>query len=585
MPTPGRDRATVRLSKPGSRSAERSGARSAPAPIAVPPRAPVASGADKTPWRRGRRTRRPDRLPFRVRFRPQVGVLEQRALLSGLPTLTALIASTASAEYGQSVTFAATVSDLSAGGATPNGGTVTFSDQSGAIGIETLIDGVAAFTTSSLPSGTVTVTASYGGTADFAPSATGTIVTAAGNGIAGYTGNNGPATDAELNDDQGLTVDSAGDLFIADLGNNVIREIVRANGGIITVAGNGTAGYEGNSGPATDAELNRPSNIAIDSAGDLFIADLLNNVIREVVKASGDIITVAGNGTAGYSGDNGPATAAELNNPCRVAVDSAGDLFIADRNNNVVLEVTPAVTVTISPGGPIGGTAPTRTVLTAQPRPANLGRPVTLTATVKDLKHSGPTPVGSVTFLDGTAILGAAVLRHGKASLKTSSLPLGPNTIQAYYIPGQGFAPSSASVVENVRAHRSRSEAAPSAETGRRAVTSTSMAIRVAGVEAIPVGAATIVGGPTVLGPIPTDQRPFGSDQVSGLFAPQRLRPGLPRRSAIGRPIGLWSDPIGLLAGASTPQATCSSPRITTTSFAYRGSVAKGKRCPENWLT
>ncbi len=132
------------------------------------------------------------------------------------------------------------------------------------------------------------------------------------------------------------------------------------------------------------------------------------------------------------------------------------------------------MTVTISPGGPIRGTAPTRTVLTAQPRPANLGRPVTLRATVKDLKHRGPTPIGSVTFLDGTTILGTAALRHGKASLKTSSLPLGPNTIQVYYNPGQGFAPSTASVVENVRAHRSRSRAAPSAETGRRAVPSTS---------------------------------------------------------------------------------------------------------------
>ena len=246
----------------------------------------------KTPSRRGRRTRRPERLPSRVRFRPHVGLLEQRTLLSALPTLTALRASTASAALGQSVTFTATVSDLSAGGATPNGGTVTFSDQSGALDSETLVDGVAEFTTSSLAAGTNTVTASYGGTADFAPSTTGTIVTA---------------------------------------------------------AGNGTAGYAGNNGPATAAELNGPHGLAIDSAGDLFIADTVNNVVREVVKATGDIITVAGNGTAGYSGDNGPATAAELNDPDRVAVDSAGDLFIADYKNNVVRELTPAVTVTIGP--------------------------------------------------------------------------------------------------------------------------------------------------------------------------------------------------------------------------------------------
>jgi hypothetical protein len=134
MPTPDRDRATDRSSKRDSRSAERSGARSAPAPIAAPPRAFVASRADKALSRRGRRTGRPERSRFPGRFRPQVGLLGQRVVLSALPTLTALRASTASAALGQSVTFIATVSDLSAGGATPNEGTVTFSDQGGALG-------------------------------------------------------------------------------------------------------------------------------------------------------------------------------------------------------------------------------------------------------------------------------------------------------------------------------------------------------------------------------------------------------------------------------------------------------------------
>ena len=106
-----------------------------------------------------------------------------------------------------------------------------------------------------------------------------------------------------------------------------------------TVAGNGTPSDSGDSGQATAAELYVPAGVAVDSAGDLFIADTSNNVIREVNPPRGVITTVAGNGTVGYSGDNGPATAAELNEPTGVAVDSAGDLFIADTGNNVIREV------------------------------------------------------------------------------------------------------------------------------------------------------------------------------------------------------------------------------------------------------
>ena len=245
---------------------------------------------------------------------------------------------------------------LSADGATPNGGTVTFSDQGGVLGSATLVNGVATFTTSSLAAGTYTVTASYGGTPDFAPSTTGTIVTAVGNGTAGYAGDNGPATAAELDNPIGIAFDSAGDLFVADYGDNVVREVVKATGDIITVAGDGTAGYSGDNGSATAAELNFPRDVAVDSAGDLFIADTNNNVIREVVKATGDIITVAGDGTAGYSGDGGPATAAELDGPRGVAVDSAGDLFIADRLNSVVREVVKATgdIITVAGNGTAG---------------------------------------------------------------------------------------------------------------------------------------------------------------------------------------------------------------------------------------
>ena len=137
-------------------------------------------------------------------------------------------------------------------------------------------------------------------------------------------------------------MDASGDLFIADTGNNVIREVVQATGNIITVAGNGTAGYSGDGGPATSAQLNSPRGVAVDASGNVFIADTGNNVIREVVQATGNIITVAGNGSAGYSGDGGAATSAQLNVPYDVAVDQNGDLFIADTGNNVIREVVQA---------------------------------------------------------------------------------------------------------------------------------------------------------------------------------------------------------------------------------------------------
>ncbi len=146
---------------------------------------------------------------------------------------------------------------------------------------------------------------------------TGDITTIAGNGTAGYSGDGGPATAAELSDPSGVAVDGSGDLFIADSGNNVVREVNLNTGIITTIAGNGTQGYRGDGGPATAAELSGPDGLALDGSGDLFIADSSNNVIREVNLGTGIITTVAGNGTDGYSGDGGLATAAELQRPQR----------------------------------------------------------------------------------------------------------------------------------------------------------------------------------------------------------------------------------------------------------------------------
>jgi hypothetical protein len=165
--------------------------------------------------------------------------------------------------------------------------------------------------------------------------ATGKIQTIAGTGIGGInslSGDNGPATSATTYPN-GLFVDAFGNLFIAD-GFNEVREISAGTGTIRSIAGNGVAGYTGDGGPAANAELNYPNSVFVDAAGNIFIADSYNSVIREVVGGpGGNIITVAGNGTAGFSGDGGSATSAQLAYPSGVYVDVSGNIFIADGNN------------------------------------------------------------------------------------------------------------------------------------------------------------------------------------------------------------------------------------------------------------
>jgi sugar lactone lactonase YvrE len=166
----------------------------------------------------------------------------------------------------------------------------------------------------------------------------GIITTVAGNGTSGYSGDGGAATNARLRSVYGVALDAFGDLFIADTGNYRIRK-VGTNGIITTVAGNGTSGYSGDGGAATNAQLRSAYGVALDTFGDLFIADTGNNRIRRV-DTNGIITTVAGNGMAGVAGDGGAATNARLNAAYGVALDAFGDVFIADSNNNRVREVT-----------------------------------------------------------------------------------------------------------------------------------------------------------------------------------------------------------------------------------------------------
>lgn len=179
----------------------------------------------------------------------------------------------------------------------------------------------------------------------------GIITTVAGNGTPGYSGDGGPATSAQLFSSgsvSGLAVDDAGNLYISDGENYVVRKVDTA-GIISTVAGNGAPGFSGDGGPATSAQLFYPAGIALDRAGNLYIADSSNNRVRKV-NTAGIITTVAGNGNVVYSGDGVQATATAVDRPEGITVDSAGNLYISETSDSRVRKVDPSGIITTVAG-------------------------------------------------------------------------------------------------------------------------------------------------------------------------------------------------------------------------------------------
>jgi hypothetical protein len=179
----------------------------------------------------------------------------------------------------------------------------------------------------------------------------GVISTFAGTGTGGAAGDGGAATSAQLNYPMGIAADAAGNVYIADEGNNRVRKVAAGTGIITTFAGTGTPGFSGDGSAATAADLHGPVDVTVDAFGDVIIAVRWSARIRKVDADTGIITTIAGNGFGGYTGDGGPAAAAQVDRPEGVSFDKAGDLYIADRNNHAIRKITTATGIITTVAG------------------------------------------------------------------------------------------------------------------------------------------------------------------------------------------------------------------------------------------
>ena len=252
---------------------------------------------------------------------------------------------------------------------------------------------------------------------------TGMISKIAGTGIAGYSGDGDLATLAQLNQPAAVTVDTHGNVYIADSQNNAIRMITASSGVIKTIAGTGSAGYSGDGGPATRALLTWPEYLTADARGNVFFNDYQNSVIRKIDGATGIVATVAGNGVAGFSGDGGSAIGEELFRPFGVATNNAGNLYIADAYNYRIRAV----------GSGFESAATTYINITSSDPKPTMGESVTLTADIVG-KSNIPVASGTVSWFNGNNEIGHTdVGTDGVSSLITTLGPGGNQVITAHY--------------------------------------------------------------------------------------------------------------------------------------------------------
>jgi sugar lactone lactonase YvrE len=312
----------------------------------------------------------------------------------------------------------------------------------------------------------------------------GQINTFAG-GSEGFSGDGGPASAAKFNQPSGIALDGSGALLICDRANRRVRRVI--NGTITTIAGNGIQGFLGDGGPAVAAELNEPSDVAVDSSGRVFIADTANQRIR-VITTDGEIATFAGNGAAGFAGDGHPAVEAQLDRPRGVAIDASGDVLIADENNQRLRRVGADGMITTIAGKGVQGLSSDGTLATAAPlnlpgavavsvfgwpvlsdaanhalrvllddgklyEPAGLtARASALNATIPDaiygtssaqfvVSSSGGTPHGIVQVFDGSTEISQTALTLASANLLLPRLSAGSHLLTSVY-QGDGVHPA-----------------------------------------------------------------------------------------------------------------------------------------------